>query len=378
VGFERGVIACAGLLAVGAMQCAPGAGAHARVAPRTAVATPSPAHAPIAHESGGRADTQNIGVPPALREEPHGPITIAAVGDVMLARTIGERITANPAQNPFEEVAPVLRGADIAVANLECAVGTGGAPVAKAFAFRAPPAALGVLADAGIDVVSNANNHAMDFGPDTLAETLGLLDERHIVHAGAGLNEPSAHRAGVVESHGYIVAFLGYVKVMVEGLGGFDTASWEAKGNTAGIAWADPARISQDVAAAKTAGADFVVVMLHSGFEQSQEPNIWQIDAAHAAIDAGASLVLGAHPHVLEGTAKYKHGFIAYSLGNFVFDGADVVSAILKVTLDREEGVTAVEWTPVLIHDGFPKLVDETTGTYVQNLIKGLSMPLGE
>jgi poly-gamma-glutamate synthesis protein (capsule biosynthesis protein) len=295
----------------------------------------------------------------------------------MLARTVGDRLVAAPPVDPFAAVAPILRDADVAVGNLECAIGTTGAPAKKAFTFRAPPAAAGALAAAGIDVVSLANNHVLDFGPDALRETIALLDAAGIAHAGAGMTEADAHAPAHVRARGKTLAFLGYVKVPVEGLlpGGFDTATWEAHGDAPGVAWADPKRIAADVAAAR-AGADLVVVMLHSGFEGESAPNIWQIDAARAAIDAGASLVVGAHPHVLQGAARYKAGFIAYSLGNFVFDGTDVPSAILQVTLDEPGAPGAVSWTPVLVRHGFPELVDEQTGAYVRNLIKGLSMPL--
>ena len=264
------------------------------------------------------------------------------------------------------------------VANLECAIGTMGVPTKKtACSFRAPRSALGALVDAGIDVVSLANNHALDFGDDSLKETIELLDGAHVLHAGAGAREADAHAPGVAVVRGHKIAFLAYVKVSAEGwhLGGFDTATWEAKGDHAGIAWADPARIAKDVAFAKR-DAEHVVVMVHSGFEGASYPNIWQIRAAETAIDAGATLVIGAHPHVLQGARRYKNGFIAYSLGNFVFDRTDIVSAILKVTLDAR-GVKDVEWVPVLLKNGYPQLTDERTGTYVRNLIKGLSMPLG-
>ena len=379
MGLSRNLVAVAAVV-LGATACAGEQPPRMRVAPRStlaAVAHASPARAPIAHEELATLAVVDATTAPSPRGAARSPFTLAAVGDVMLARTIGARISGSPPESPFDAIAPVLRAADVTVANLECAVGTGGAPVPKAFNFRAPPLALGALVDAGIDVVSLANNHVLDFGADTLGETLSRLDDLHLVHAGAGLSEESAHRAGTLDVHGYRLAFLAYVKVPVEGVGGFDTASWEAKGETPGLAWADPARIASDVADAKAHGADVVIVMIHSGFEQSQTPNIWQIDAARAAIDAGATLVLGAHPHVLEGARRYKHGFIAYSLGNFVFDGTDIVSAILRVTLDRE-GVKGVEWTPVILRNGFPQPTDEPTTRYVLNMIKGLSTPLGD
>ena len=116
--------------------------------------------------------------------------------------------------------------------------------------------------------------------------------------------------------------------------------------------------------------------MLHSGFEAAKYPNIWQTRAAKAAIDAGASVVVGAHPHVLKGARRYKGGFIAYSLGNFVFNRTNDVSAILKVVLDGH-GVRETSWVLGPRERWRAGIPDERTTTYVKNLIRGLSMPLG-
>jgi poly-gamma-glutamate synthesis protein (capsule biosynthesis protein) len=293
----------------------------------------------------------------------------------MLARTIGIRYARDPSRSPFAAVASILRDADVTVGNLECVLGTGGAPAKKAFAFRAPPAAIATLTDAGIDFVTLANNHVLDFGPELLASTTSLLDDAKIAHAGAGMNEADAHRAAVIDVKGIRVAFLGFVHVPTEGAGGFDTKSWDAKGDAPGVAWADTTRIASDVAAAK-ASADVVVVMLHSGYELSMNANVIQRGLAHAAVDAGAALVIGAHPHVLQGTESYKKGFIAYSLGNFVFDGRDEYSAILRATIDRD-GVTGVDWVPVVLRGGFPQPTDAATARWINAVIRQLSLQLG-
>ncbi len=284
----------------------------------------------------------------------------------MLARTLAVRLD----PSPFSSVASILQSADVAVANLECAVGTGGTPAKKAFTFLAPPAAAATLANAGFDVVNLANNHSLDFGAEVLTQTFAALDSAHVAHAGAGASEDDAHRPAIVEARGKRLAFLGYVDVMPEGTG-FDIRSWEARGASPGVAWLDTARIARDVRAAK-ANADVVVVMLHTGFEGHWVANVWQRAAAHAAIDAGALVVLGAHPHLLQGAERYKSGFVAYSLGDFVFDGKDKYSAILRLTIDGD-AVTDVAWTPVLLRDGIPTLVDEKASASIRRLIETLS-----
>ncbi len=294
------------------------------------------------------------------------PITLSAVGDIMLARTLASRLS----PSPFSAVRSVLASADVAIANLECAVGVGGTPARKAFTFLAPPAAASTLAEAGFDVVTLANNHSLDFGADVLTQTLSALDVVHVAHTGARATEDEAHRPAIVDVRGRRLAFLGYVSVMPEGTG-FDARSWEAHGASPGVAWLDAARVTRDVAAAKKV-ADLVVVMLHTGYEGHWIANVWQRTAAHAAIDAGALVVLGAHPHVLQGVERYKSGFIAYSLGDFVFDGKDKYSAILHLTIDGD-AVAEVSWTPVLLHDGVPTLVDAETSERVVRYIDALS-----
>lgn len=335
----------------------------------TSIASATPLAASTATSIEAAAPTE-----PVAPRPPPGPITLAAVGDIMLARTIGMRWEKDPSRSPFAAVAATLREADVAVGNLECVLGTGGAPVKKAYTFRAPPSVIGALTDAGLDFVSLANNHIMDFGPELLDQTTQALDQAKIAHAGAGMNEELAHRAAVVDVKGLRLGFLSYVHVPAEGVGGFDTKKWDAKGDVAGVAWADTTRIATDVVAAK-AKADLVVVMLHSGFELSMNANVIQRQIAHAAVDAGASLVIGAHPHVLQGTETYKGAFIAYSLGNFVFDGRDEYSAILRVVLDRE-GVKGVDFTPVVLRGGFPQPTEEATSKWIRSVIKHLSLQI--
>ncbi|MGH2521996.1 MAG: CapA family protein [Anaerolineales bacterium] len=313
--------------------------------PPTATATLTPTVTPTPTDTPSPTAT----LPPVVH--------FMAVGDVMLARTIGDRILAEGPAAPFAGVLPILNEADLLVANLECAISERGELQPKAYTFRAPPIAAESLALAGIDVVSLANNHALDYGFDALADTLQLLGERQIAGVGAGPNDAAAHAPVIVERNGLRVAFLAYVDVPVESRSGFDTRVWIAGPNSPGVAWAEPDRIAADVAAAK-AQADVVIVLLHTGLESRTEVTAGQRTLAHAAVDAGAALVLGAHPHVLQGVESYNGGLIAYSLGNFVFDDftfPENYSAIFTATL-TPDGVAAYDWVPVVVEDGLPRL----------------------
>jgi poly-gamma-glutamate synthesis protein (capsule biosynthesis protein) len=288
-------------------------------------------------------------------------VRLVAVGDVMLARSIGDLIEAAGPGSVFAGVAGVLAEADLAVANLECTIAEAGAPEPKAFVFDAPGAAADALVAGGIDVVSLANNHALDLGRDGLADMLPRLAERRIGAVGAGLNAEAARAPLLIEQNGVRLGFLAYVDVPVESSSGFDTRSWEAGPDTAGVAWAHAASLAEDVAAAHLQ-ADVVIVLLHFGLESRPEVTPAQRTLARAAVDAGASLVIGAHPHVLQPVEEYGGGLLVYSLGNFVFDGFSGLAndtAILAATL-TPAGLESYAWVPAVVEQGLPRLATES------------------
>ncbi len=287
-------------------------------------------------------------------------IELAAVGDIMLDRSLGYVIqTQNSPQYPFYNVAPILTAADITVGNLECALGDVGQPVLKSYTFQAPPEAVTALQLGGFDVMSLANNHAMDYGPEALLQGISLLQAGGIAPIGAGANAAAARASHITQVNGLTMAFLGYVNVPVEASGTFfDTQSWTATETAPGLAWAEPAVIQEDVTAVRSS-VDLVVVVLHSGFEYIEEPGEEQMAAAHAAIDAGADIVIGHHAHILQGIEFYQGGVIVYGLGNFAFEiEGDPSTAILQVWLDQN-GVRQLEIIPAVIQfGGQPRLAE--------------------
>ena len=305
-------------------------------------------------------------------------ISLTAVGDVMLDRALGDAIRAGDAAYPFAEVIDLLTPADLTVGNLESALGDLGSPANKGYTFRAPPEAAEVLAQAGFDLLSLANNHALDYGPLALQQAMDLLHQQEIGTVGAGADETAAHEPHVRELNSLTLAFLAYVHVPVE-VRGFDTQTWTAATDRPGMAWADPERIKIDVASALNQD-DLVIVLLHSGYENVPEPSPPQVAAARAAIDAGASLVLGHHTHVLQGVEFYNEGVIIYGLGNFAFeDGGPPESAVLNIWLDGE-GVRVMEFVPIIIEiDGHPRLAIENETTtilqWIYNLTEALNQP---
>jgi len=275
-------------------------------------------------------------------------ITLVAIGDLMLARDIVTLMDRYGAIYPFENVAPILSDADITVANLEGTFTEGGTPADKKYVFRTPPRDAAGLATAGIDVVSLANNHTLDFGPGGLRDTIATLDTVGIAHSGAGENDAAARRPAILEVRGLRVAFLCYAATpdAVAAALGVD-----------GVAWGTVDTISEDVRRA-VEQADLVVVSLHAGNEYADEPSDTQRPLAQAALDAGATLVLGHHPHVLQRWERLGPSFIAYSLGNFVFDldeddlaqlvPAPFQTVALKIHVSAS-GVEKVEPIPIYI-----------------------------
>lgn len=310
----------------------------------------APGHEEAAADLAGTL-TESLAPLPAIR--------IAAVGDINLDRSPAYIITTTgDLAYPLSQVKPIFDAADYTVGNLETALGDVGEPAAKRYPFRSPPEAAEALAVGGVDLVSLANNHAQDYGPEALLQGIDLLHAAGVATVGGGANEEAAHAPHVAEIGGLKVAFLGYVHVPVEAITHFDTQSWSATADAPGLAWADPARVSADVAAIRPE-VDLVVVILHSGYEYIEEPSEEQVAAARAAVDAGADLVVGHHAHILQGIHRYGDGIIAYGLGNFLFDiDGPPETAILNVWLD-ENGVRQLELIPAIIQEhGQPRLAE--------------------
>lgn len=299
-------------------------------------------------------NTPEVEIPPT--DTPSRRVLLMAVGDIMLGRTIGDLIESEGYQAPFHYTADTLNQADITVGNLECPISDRGTPEIKPYAFRAPPAAGKSLAYAGFDLVSLANNHSLDYGVEALQDTIEILQANQIRPIGAGMNEIEAYAPVFMEINGLKLAFLAFAEIPPAV---YDYSQWEAGPDKPGIAWAHPDRVREGVKAARDK-ADVVIVLVHNGYEFFQTVTQHQQEFAHLAIDSGASLVIGSHPHVLQRIDRYNDGLIAYSMGNFVFDNflfPPNYSAILAVEL-TEQGVDSYELIDVVVQlNGVPQIM---------------------
>jgi hypothetical protein len=278
------------------------------------------------------------------------PLVLAAVGDVNLGDGPGRMIDRLGADHPWKSVGPTLAAADLALANLECAISVRGRPQPKEYVFRGRPSSLRAMRRVGgIDVVNLANNHVGDFGDRALLDTLRHARAAGMTPVGAGATEAAAYRPQVVERLGLRIAFVGFSTVL--------PYAFRAVGRNPGTAWGHPLRIRAAVRRARRS-ADVVVVTFHWGIERSRTESANQRLLAGIALDAGATAVIGAHPHVLQPIRRPPGKLVAYSLGNFVFSAASPGTAstgILRVRLTRR-GVTGARLLPAVIRGGRPVL----------------------
>jgi len=326
--------------------------------------------------------------PPSVKTE----IIIAAVGDVMMPESIQSVVVKDTRGYDllFEKITPDLSTADITFANLETAVdhkaGVSGYP-----RFNARPELLASLKKAGVNIVSVANNHVMDMGSDGLKRTLDNIESTGLVFIGAGRTKAEAAKIKFLLTRGVNVAFLAYTYGTNQRL---PLRSPDAPGvNILGIdSKTDLARATACVRQAR-ASADLVVVSLHWGNEYATSPTAWQRRVASELIEAGADIILGHHPHVLQPIKSYiardnRMGLIVYSLGNFISSqNADVSYAnkthqkalrgdgiILSITVTKEGDRTQVAHAEFLPIWSLREPIGEATVNRPVSLARELSM----
>lgn len=236
---------------------------------------------------------------------------ILLAGDVMLSRYVGivARAKGDPGW-PLHDVSVLLSSADIAFANLESPFSDRGRVVDKGMLFKAEPEMVRALEQAGIDIVSTANNHARDCGRYGVEYTLDWLQQHGIAAVGTAPTAEAARQGTVLDRNGVRFGFLAYT---------YDQSNGNHADLDDRIAMMDEGQVADDVKNLLER-ADVVVVSMHAGVEYEHRPNAQQQKFAHAAIDAGASVVVGHHPHVTQPVERYANGVIFYSLGNLVFD----------------------------------------------------------
>ena len=286
------------------------------------------------------------------QQEEKQQVKIILAGDIMLNRGVEymvEKEGNGDFKFPFLKIADYLKEADIVFGNLEGVISDKGTNVGSIYSFRVDPKAVEGLNYAGFNVLSLANNHAFDYSKEALEDCLTRLSNEEINYVGAGFSENEAYSPLIKEinsstgastelsrmSSPLRIGFLAYTNLGPE--------TWRAAGENSGIAWIsenDFEKIKEYIESAKEM-SDVLIVSLHAGEEYQRTPSQFQIDFSKMAIDAGADLAVGHHPHVTQPFEKYQNGWIFYSLGNFVFDQSfseeTMESQIIEILIEDNE-----------------------------------------
>lgn len=304
----------------------------------------------------GQTPTDPDETPAASPVEEAETITIALVGDLLPASSVARLMDKHGYDYPYRESAHLLQAADITAGNLESAITVRGTPEAdKEYVYRGPADSLPAMKEAGFDVLSLANNHSMDYGLVGLQDTMAALDEHGLKYMGVGHDESEAYAPAIIETKGFKVAFIGISNVIWK-------TYWKATKDRPGMAEAYD--ITRAIAAIEEADhqADLVVVLVHWGTEYTDRPEPYQVQKGRKFIDAGADLVIGSHPHVLQGFEAYNGRWIAYSLGNFVFSGTksprSAETGILNATCSKD-GECSLQFQPMLAKSAQPAPMEE-------------------
>jgi len=278
-------------------------------------------------------------------------VKFCAVGDVLFDRGVRNTIKKKGVNSLFEKVRPIVSTHDLAFCNLECPLTSKniGYPLLKRYSFRGDPESVQGLSYAGFNVVSVANNHTIDWGRDGFLETIRILKENNIYSVGGGRNQEESLKPVLIKKKGLTFAFFGAISFLLEAIPYLED---KPAPGYAGIEelTAQIVNINNKV--------DFVIVSFHWGIENYTLPTSRQVEYAHRVIDAGADLVLGHHPHVLQSIELYKDRFIIYSLGNFVFDNSRThqkQTVIFSCEFDKGR-IICPQIIPIIINNYQPQL----------------------
>lgn len=330
--------------------------------------------------SGGESEgssNQDTDPPEVVTEDPgtdeQDRVVISFAGDTLFSGKVETKLKQEGYDYPFRYVKDLFQQDDLTVLNLETPVTEGGtAAEDKTYVFKSSPQALPEMLQAGVDAVNLANNHILDQGVEGLLDTLGHLDEAGLLRVGAGKNSKEAYAPVYVERGGIRIALCGFTRVIPK-------SEWAA-GKGPGVAATYDSRQAIKAVEAAREQADLVFVVAHWGKERTTELEKHQTELARAYIDAGADLVIGGHPHVLQGLESYKGKWIAYSTGNFIFtkskDPKTWETAVFQAACSRD-GDCNLKLTPYRTELGQPVPMNDEERTKLWSELEAISPGVG-
>lgn len=318
----------------------------------------------------------------AADAEPGAVVTVTVVGDIMLGRRVGDTMAAeDDYAAPFRPLGDRLAAADITVGNLESTLSQDGSPTQGGDSFAADPAVAEGLHLAGFDVLSLANNHVGDWGDQALRQTVSRVREMDIRPVGAGANRNAARKPVIVERAGVRIGF-----IATDSIGESPAATPTEPGtNRMNMPPRTPPfdekaleRITTDIADLRKR-ADTVIVIPHWGTQYTNVPEPDQRRVARAFAEAGADLVIGGHPHWVQGWERYGSTLVVHSLGNFIFDMdfmRETQEGIFLEIVTWDGVVKAVRPVPYVIGSDFsPRVADDDRAAAIFELMQETSEP---
>lgn len=290
-------------------------------------------------------------------------ITISLVGDMMFDGSVGWVANSKGEDYLFEGYTEYFKESDIVFGNLETAISHRGKPMEdKEYTFRSSPRIAAALKRHNFTAVSIANNHVLDYGYEAFDDTLKNLRDNGILYAGGGENKEEAQKGVFIEKNGIKVGFIAFSRVV-------PVVDWYAGSKKPGIIGAykvHEAEVLELLEQLKTQ-CDVLVVSVHWGKEHVLEAREQEIEAARKMIDAGADIIMGHHPHVVQGIEMYNGKPIFYSLGNFIFSTSrsniSNKTIMAKVVVNSKREVESVQVVPGIITGGRPLPMDEKQET---------------
>lgn len=305
------------------------------------------------------APTESPTVSPTPTKEPFKEIVLLFAGDIYMSDYVVKQYDKSGIDGILsKELQEEFKTADVAMVNQEFTFSERGTKARnKQYTFRVNPRYVSAFLDMGIDIVTLANNHSMDFGEEALQDSFTTLDNAGILYSGAGNNLSEARDIKYIEIQDKTFAYLSASRVIPE-------TDWNASSNKPGMLTTyDSANLVEDIKTARE-NSDFVVVYVHWGIERAVKPEEYQRNLAKAYIDAGADMVVGSHPHVLQGIEYYNGKPIIYSLGNFIFYNSIPQTAVLKVIVNEQNEAT-IKLLPAKAENG------KTSQVTLESLVEG-------
>ncbi|MGE5678364.1 MAG: CapA family protein [Pseudomonadota bacterium] len=329
---------------------------------------------PKPSEKGENLTVKENVLPETKVEDREEELVLSFAGDIMFDKSVAGYIKAKGGDYIFQGYEVYFKGSDIVFGNLETAISGKGEPnIDKEYNFRSSQDIIPYLKKYNFTALSIANNHAMDFGRTAFVDGLKALGENGISYGGGGMNKKEAVDGVIIERKGMKIGFIAFSGVIPD-------VDWYAGQKRSGMIGSYKVHEPEVLGAVSglASRCDLLVVSVHWGKEGTKVPGAREVELGHKLVDAGADVVMGHHPHIVQGFEKYKDKLIMYSLGNFIFTTSHTAlpnkTLLATVRFDRSGRIKSVEAVPGIIKSGRPFPMEAPQGREYLDYLNSLNM----